>query len=82
MNAVLPTEPHVVGEFEKNSKEVVRVTLHQYAGNDLVGIRAYYEDKDGNFKPGKGINIRVEQFPHLASLLAEAGAKLKELKLI
>ena len=82
MSAVLPTEPFVVGEFEKNSKEVVRVTLHQYAGNDLIGIRAYYEDKSGEVKPGKGINIRVEQFPHLASLLADAGAKLKEMGLL
>ncbi len=82
MSAVLPTDPVVIGEFEKNSKEVVRVTLHQYAGNDLIGIRAYYHDKDGNLKPGKGINVRVEQFPQLALLLADAGKKLKEIGLI
>lgn len=83
MSALLPTEPHVVGEFEKNAKEVVRVTLQQYAGNDVVSIRAYYQDKEGNLKPGKdGLTIRVEQFARLASLLADAGKQLKELGLL
>ncbi len=83
MSAKLPTEPIIVGEFEKNAKDTLRVTLHQYNGTDLISLRLFYKDKDGNFKPGRdGISLKVEQFPLLARLLADAGAVLKDRDLL
>ena len=83
MSTKLPSEPIVVGEFEKNSKDTIRVTLHQFNGTDLLSVRVFYKDKEGNLKPGKdGVSIKVEQFPLLARLLADAGGTLKELGLL
>lgn len=83
MNPKLPQEAVVIGEFEKNSKEVVRVSLQQYAGNDLLQIRSFYRDSNGDWKPGNnGISIRAEKFPQLAALLSEAGKALKEFEVI
>ena len=82
MSSKLPIEPIIVGEFEKNSKDSVRVTLHQYNGTDLISVRIFYRDKDGELKPGKdGFSLKVEQFPLLARLLADAGKQLKDLEL-
>ncbi|MEI7458924.1 MAG: transcriptional coactivator p15/PC4 family protein [Pirellula sp.] len=79
MSTKLPTEPIIVGEFEKNAKDTLRVTLHQFNGTDLISLRLFYKDKDGNLKPGKdGLSFKVEQFPFLARLLADAGITLKE----
>ncbi len=79
MSAKLPTEPIIVGEFEKNAKDTLRVTLHQYNGTDLISLRIFYKDKDGSLKPGRdGISLKVEQFPLLARLLADAGNMLKQ----
>ena len=83
MTAKLPIEPIVVGEFEKNAKDVVRVTLNQYNGMDLINVRIFYRDKDGQLKPGKdGFSLKVDQFAQFARLLADAGNKLKELQLL
>ena len=83
MPAKLPVEPIIVGEFEKNSKDSLRVTLHQFNVNDLISVRIFYRDKDGELKPGKdGFSLKIEQFPLLARLLADAGNQLKELGLL
>jgi hypothetical protein len=79
----LPEEPIVIGEFEKNSKDTLKVSLQSYNGVDMVAIRVFYKDKDGNLKPGKhGVNIRVDQFPLFASILADAGKELKQRELL
>ncbi len=83
MNPKLPLEPVVIGEFEKNSKEIFRVSLQNYAGNDVLNLRIFYRDSNGDWKPSKdGITIRATQFPQLASLLADAGKALRELEVI
>ena len=69
-------EDILVGRFQKNAREEVRVTLHNYKGNDLLDIRAWYADPDGEFKPGKrGLSVRVEKLPILLDLLTEARKK-------
>ncbi|MCJ1310888.1 hypothetical protein MMC25_004556 [Agyrium rufum] len=60
-----------------------RVTISDFHGKWMVGIREYYE-KDGKALPGKkGISMPVEQFamlvellPHLESVLKSKGQKL------
>lgn len=83
MSGKLPADPILVGEFQKNSREVVRVILENKYELNLLNIRAFYKDADsGEFKPGKGIAIQVDQFGQLASVLAKAGQRLKELQLL
>ena len=83
MNAKLPAEPIVIGEFEKNSKDTLRISLNQFNGIDLISIRVFYRDKDGQLKPGKdGFSIKVDQFKQFAMLLADTGKKLKEFELL
>src|SRR5215207_564681 len=70
--------PPLSENLKKNSKDTVRVMLHQYQGLDLLGIRVFYRDKEtGDLKPGKdGLNIRVDQFPRLgAEILFRHDAK-------
>jgi len=68
----------LIAEFQKNTRERVRVSLTEYGGYKLVDVRAFYEDAcTGEWKPGKGLTLRRELLPNLkkALLLAERAAK-------
>lgn len=55
-----------------------RVTLSEYRGKKMVGIREYYE-KDGEMLPGKkGISMTLEQYGVLVSLLPGIESELKK----
>lgn len=43
----------IFGEFEKNSSERVRLTRERYKGWDLLDMRIYFADDEGNWKPTK-----------------------------
>ncbi|KAF2640097.1 PC4-domain-containing protein [Massarina eburnea CBS 473.64] len=45
-----------------------RVTISDFKGKTLVSIREYYEDANGDMKPGKkGISLSIEQYNALLS---------------
>lgn len=69
-------EGKVVAEFEKNSREVVRVSLTEYKGIDLLDVRAYYQ-KGGDWQPGKGIAIRRDLITPLRKALQAAEKEMK-----
>ena len=53
----------IIHEFEKNSTESIRFTLSEFKGRELVNIRVYYTDDDGELKPTKkGISFSTELF--------------------
>ncbi|ETI24999.1 hypothetical protein G647_04369 [Cladophialophora carrionii CBS 160.54] len=60
-----------------------RVTLSEYKGQTMVGIREYYE-KDGQWLPGKkGISLTLDQYsaliqitPQIEDLLKSQGEKV------
>ena len=63
----------IVGEFQKNAKEVVRVRLTDYAGHKLVDVRAFWTDAStGELRPGKGLCLRRELLPQLIDALTVA----------
>lgn len=68
---------NLVAEFQKNARERVRVALTEYAGHELVDVRAYWQDQTGEWRPGKGLALRRELLPELrrALLAAERLAK-------
>lgn len=69
-------EGSVIAEFEKNSREVVRVSLTEYKGQELLDVRAYYQSA-GEWKPGKGLALRRSLVTPLRKALqaAEKAAK-------
>lgn len=61
----------VVAEFDKNSRERVRVSLTEYKGVPLLDVRAFYQD--GNeWKPGKGVAMRRDLVTPLRKALQAA----------
>ncbi|MDA2924366.1 transcriptional coactivator p15/PC4 family protein [Acidobacteria bacterium AH-259-L09] len=61
-------------EFEKNGLEIVRCSLTHFKGHQLVDIRVFYEDEDGQWRPTrKGITLSVD----LIDELFEGVKKLK-----
>ena len=69
----MPDEDKLIGRFQKNAREEVRVMLRNFKGTDLIDIRAWYKDQDGELKPGRdGIAVRIEKLPVLRDLVNEA----------
>ena len=53
-------------EFSKNTRETVRVTPTTYEGHDLINIRVYAKNREGQIVPTpKGISINVDTIPEL-----------------
>ncbi|MFP3880105.1 MAG: transcriptional coactivator p15/PC4 family protein [Dehalococcoidia bacterium] len=53
-------------KFEKNKSEVVHITPSVYAGYDVVNIRIYAKNKQGDWVPTrKGVTLNVDQIPEL-----------------
>lgn len=77
------TEPVVIAEFPKNSRESVRVALDEFKGQTLISIRVFYKDSADEWRPGRsGLSMAVHHLPHLAEALAAAEAKARELRLV
>lgn len=51
----------LVAQFEKNSKEEVRVSIDDFRGRKLINIRVYYRSDGGEWQPGKqGVVVAVD----------------------
>lgn len=76
------TPPLVIAEFDRNSRERIRITLDRYGGRDTIDIRCWYRDGD-QWKPTKqGVTTQVGNLPTLAAGLAAALARAVELGLV
>ncbi|KAF2955842.1 transcriptional coactivator p15/PC4 family protein [Marinitoga sp. 38H-ov] len=40
-------------EFDKNAREKIRVFISEYKGKNILNIRIFYQDIDGEWKPSK-----------------------------
>jgi Transcriptional Coactivator p15 (PC4) len=79
------TEPVPIAKFWKNRRrnESVHVVLSEYEGHNLINIRVFATGTDGIDRPTpKGIAMSVRKLPALATALAKAHAKARELGLI
>ena len=69
----------IIGEFQKNTAERVRLSFETYKGVKFVDVRAYYEDSAGEWKPTKkGIAIPPDKVESLIELLHAAHKKIKK----
>jgi len=76
------SEPVTIAEWWKNRRgESVRLVLNTFEGRNVLDLRTWYT-ADGKLKPGKGFAAEVRHLPQLASALAKAEAKARELGLI
>lgn len=67
------TSETIIAEWQKNSRETLRVRLDEHQGQPVICCRAWYVDKDGNKRPGRGgLTISVPHLPQLAKALGDA----------
>lgn len=75
--------PIVVAEWQRNSRERIRIALDQFNGRETIDVRTWWQDGDGNWRPGRsGITLAVQHLPALADGLADALCRARTLGLI
>ena len=75
--------PIIIAEWDRNSREVVRLSLDRYNGRDTVDIRSWWRDTDRTFKPSRGgLTLAVHHLPALAAGLADALRRAQALGLV
>jgi len=69
----------IIGEFQKNTAELVKVSWETYKSSQFIDIRAYYEVEPGEWRPTKkGIAIPKDKIESLIELLQSAQMRVKE----
>ena len=65
-------EPILIDQWPKG-RETVQVRLDGYNKRNVIDVRCWYLDDDGNLKPGRaGITLQISQLPQLAVAVAKA----------
>lgn len=73
----------VVAQFEKNATEVLRISLTEFRGHQLIDARIYYSDDEGQYRPTKkGVSLAVGLYPELKKAILALEKILLERKLI
>jgi hypothetical protein len=78
-------EPIEIAKISKNRRrlESVHVTLSEYEGRVLIGVRIYATGADGIDRPTpKGVAMGIRKLPELARALAKAEAQARALGLL
>jgi hypothetical protein len=77
------SEPTIIAQWELNSRESLRVELHEFRGTKIIGIRKWFSAPNGAMAPGKdGINLNLKHLPRLAAAVNDALSKAREDNLI
>ena len=73
-----------VAAFAKNKYQDVKIRISEYQGNDVIDIRIWTQQPQGDDKvpTGKGININVKLFPKLKEAIEKLEGDLKESNLM
>jgi hypothetical protein len=73
----------VVAQFEKNATEVLRISLTEFRGHQLIDARIYYSDDEGQYRPTKkGVSLAVGLYPELKKAMLALEKILLERKLM
>ena len=73
----------VLAQFEKNTTEVVRVSLTEFRGHKLIDLRVYYRDDEGQYRPTKkGVSISVDLYTDFKRAMQALERALLEHKLV
>ena len=84
MNSPVISEPIIIAEFWANRRgKSIRVQLREFEGVALIDIRKHFTAADGKLKPTKkGLSVAIRRLPDLATAIAKAEHKARELGLI
>jgi hypothetical protein len=75
--------PIIIAEWQRNDREVVRVSLDRFNNRDTIDVRSWWQDGNGTFKPGRaGLTLAVKHLPALVDGLAQALQRARILGLI
>jgi hypothetical protein len=67
------SEQKLTAAIRRNVREEIRVTLGEWNGAPVFGIRAWFKADDGTARPsGDGLTLPANLLPDLARALAEA----------
>lgn len=70
---------NAASDIPKNNREIIRIERQEYRGHDLINLRVWYDDGEGNYKPGKqGVAFQAALIPQVLdafSALVSAGDK-------
>ena len=76
-------KPWIIDEWQKNSGEVIRVTIGLYNGKNVISIRTWYLDDDGERKAGKqGVNYEIKHLANLRKAMKQAHIQARKNQLI
>ena len=76
-------KPWIVDEWQKNSGEVIRVAIGLYNGKNVISIRTWYFDDDGELKAGKqGVNYEIKHLGNLRKAVKQAHIQARKNQLI
>jgi hypothetical protein len=77
-----PSFPIIVAEWDRNSREVIRVAVDLYNGRHTINARVWYRDGD-DVKPSKsGLTLSVTHLAALAEAIGRALTHARDLGLI
>jgi hypothetical protein len=77
------SEQTLIAAIRRNAREEVRVTLGEWNGAPVFGIRAWFKADDGTMRPSKdGLTLRAGLLPDLAQALAKAAGVARAAGLI
>jgi len=73
----------VLAQFEKNSREEVRVSVDEIYGRKVINIRVYYKTDAGDWAPGRqGLALAVDRYRDLADAVVRLGEFLRSRNLL
>lgn len=62
-----------IGAVQKNSQEEIRVTIQNYQGTDIIDLRTYWQNAEGDWIPTKkGISLTYYVIEDVIKLLQKA----------
>jgi len=71
--------PKLVGEFNKNANETIRVRFREYDGKQLLDLRVWVQNDKGNFVPTrKGLSLRLDLVDSLKEAILKAAAEIEK----
>lgn len=72
------TDSTTIGEYEKNSRERIKVSLATFKGHRFCDVRVYAASQDGTYVPTKsGITTPLARITDLIDLLRKADTAAK-----
>ena len=72
-----------VDSFDKNTVEEIRVTLSEFKGHQLFGLRIWFEAEPGKWvATKKGLSLKVDLFPEFKRAIEKLEAAILEAGLL